>query len=121
MKKLLCSVAIATSLFCSTAYSQQPVLSCLVKTASGDAITRSVDNVKVGTTLDIPVDMLVANGSTYEGRDLFHTERTGESTTIIISRETGEFEFSASSGMSGPGWGTSKKAAGVCKIKKMKL
>lgn len=106
-------------MFFTAAYAQ-PVLSCLVKTASGDALTKSVDNVKVGTTLNIPVEGLKTNGSTYEGRDLFNTERTGESTTIVINRETGEFEFSAWSGGLLTG-GTGKKAMGVCKAKKMKI
>lgn len=122
MKKLTYSVAVAAFLFCSAAYPQQSVLSCVVKTVSGKGYLRPTQEVRVGTVLDIPIDALKANGSKYEADDFFHTEMNGESTSITIDRETGEFQFSASSGGPlTPGGGTSKSATGVCKAKKLKL
>ncbi|MGD1325392.1 hypothetical protein ACNHE5_10795 [Pandoraea pnomenusa] len=128
MKKLFCSVAVAASLFAPVAYSQQSVLSCVVKTVSGSAKTKQVGEIAVGTTLTVPIDALRANGSSYEGYDLLNTERYGESTTFIVSRETGAFELSASDtrnvgwATDGLGYATSgKKARGNCTVKKMKL
>ncbi|MEF3067718.1 hypothetical protein [Pandoraea apista] len=118
MKELFFAMAVAAALFSPAAYSQQSVLSCVVKTASGSAKTRAVAEIRVGSSLDIPVESLKANGSNYNGRDIFNTERNGERTVITINRETGEFEFSASSyGVED----THKRATGDCKIKKMKL
>lgn len=127
MKKMAYSVTVAGLLFSTLAYSQQSVLSCVVKTASGEAKTRQVAEINVGTTFDVPIGALVENGAKYEGRDLLNTKRYGEETTLIVNRETGEFDFSSS--MRGGsfltddlGYGTSnKRAAGICKIKKMKL
>lgn len=111
-------MAVTAALFSPAAYSQQSVLACVVKTASGDAKTKAVAEIRVGSSLDIPVDSLKANGSKYNGRDVFDTEKKGERTVIIINRETGEFEFSAwSSGVED----THKTATGDCRIKKMKL
>lgn len=117
MKKLFCTM-VAAALFSPVAYAQQSVLSCVVKAANGSGKTRPVAEIGIGSTLSIPVDGLKANGSKYEGRDIFNTERNGEHTSITIDRETGEFKFSA--------WGygvddTGKTATGDCKAKKLKL
>jgi len=121
MKNLLQAVVLAGSLFCAAAHSQDRVLACEVKTVSGRGATKPVADLKVGDVMNIPNNALVAEGSTYVVRDLFGTESMGESSSMTINRETGQFEFSASYGSFSSLHSSAKQATGVCKAKKMNL
>lgn len=120
MKNISLTLA-AIFFFCPLAYSQQQILSCVVKAVDGNAKTRQVGQINVGTVIDVPVNSLRENGSTYEHNDLFGTRAYGEKSTFTINRETGEFEFSAWSGGPVSLERTSKNAKGVCAYKKLKL
>lgn len=115
------STLIAICCFSPLAYSQQKIISCSVKEVSGTALTKTVDNIRLGSVIDIPVNALRENGSTYERDDVLDVQSYGEKTTITINRETGEFKFSAWSGSFSSFQQTSKKATGVCTYKQLKL
>ena len=119
MKKTSITLALA-SLFFSTVYAQQ-ILSCVVKEANGTAKTSEVANVKTDAIIDIPLSALRENGSKYESDDVFRTKEYGETTMIVIDRNTGEFAFSAWSGSFSSFEKTSLKAKGACTRKKTKL
>lgn len=111
----------AISLFCPVVYSQQQIISCVVKDVSGTALTNVVDKIQVGSVIDIPINALHADGATYVRDNLLDVKSYGEETTITINRETGTFRFSAWSGSFSSFEKTSKKATGVCAPKNLKL
>jgi hypothetical protein len=114
------SAIVVALLFSSAAYAQQSVLSCEVKEVSGQGKTSAVNALRPGSVFDVPTDTLVERGATYEGKNLFNSTQGGETTTITINRETGNFSFNAFSGNFLTG-GTGKTATGVCTVKKLKL
>jgi len=121
MKKLISSAHFLLAFIVTAAHAQDGVLVCEVKNASGTAKTRPVDELAVGSTINIPTNSLVAKGSTFEVDDVFGVANMGESSSMTINRESGEFKFSSWYGNFASFEKGGKTVTGICKQKKLKF